>query len=114
MTVEFYEYTVTPNWEDKNQYNLLVKNGVIYCFDIRCSNKKDKDVITKLCKEQFEIAQELSQKENLPYRGGRQKRLILTNGIRKIEINGSGTSVEVECFYNQFLSELQKFIVDKK
>ena len=114
MVVEFYEYSVTPNWEDKNTYNLLIKNGYIYYFDTKCSNEKDRVEILNLCEKKFKIAQDLSQKENPPYRGGRQKRLILKNGLKTVEINGSGTNSEIEEFYNQFLLELQTFIIKEK
>ena len=110
MFIRFYEYNVTPNYDDKNEYGLCVKFGQVYINGNKCLDKEKAATIINLCNEKFVTAVKLAEEENHPYRGGRQRLLTMSVGAKRIELCASGTNEAVRDFYNNFRREIEQIL----
>lgn len=104
MFVRFFEYTVSPT--DRNENEIIVKRNVVYANGKSCHDKDKVKKVVALCKDRFWDAFRLSKLENQNYKGGIQKRLLMSHGFRNVELIGSGTNDEVREFYNNLKEDI--------
>lgn len=112
MELKIYEYNVTPNINERNEFGILLVNDTLTMNGNETNDESKIVVIKKLLEDNKENIIKLAAENPGNYKGGRQKNLAVKfdeDGETFI-ITGNTPSQETSDFYTKIVTEITNLI----
>ena len=112
MKFKIYEYNVTPNVNEKNEFSVLLVNDTLTMNGNNIDDENKKNTIKKVLEENKENIITLATGNFENYKGGRQKLLTVKfeDDGEIYKIIGNTPSQEMADFYTRLVTEITNII----
>ena len=112
MELNVYEYNVTPNVDEKNEFTILLANDTL---TVNGNNDEDENKVLnvkKLLEDNKENIIRLAAENAENYKGGRQKNLAVKfdNDGETFRIIGNTPSQEISDFYTKIVTDITNIV----
>ena len=111
MKIKLMEYNVTPNIDDRNEFNIIVDNEFIMYENQKITDVNKINEIINLLTEYKDIVIKLNNEGISNFKGGRQKFIkIKYEDSEFLEIVGNTPSVEMSNLYSEIKEKIINII----
>ena len=112
MELRIFEYNVTPNVNEKNEFVILLANDTLVMNGNEMNDESKVVAIKKMLEDNKENITRLAVENSENYKGGRQKNLTVKfdNDGENFRIIGNTPSQETSDFYTKIVTDITNIV----
>ncbi|MBR5662746.1 MAG: hypothetical protein IKX00_03715 [Bacilli bacterium] len=112
MELRIFEYNVTPNVNEKNEFTILMANDTLVMNGNEKNDESKVVAIKKMLEDNKENIIRLAAENAGNYKGGRQKNLAVKfdNDGETFRIIGNTPSQEISDFYTKIVNDITNIV----